>query len=446
MLAVREPGSMGFPWRYWLAISALGAMQGCAGCGGCDGCESHQQSNDTQSKGCVSCDPTGQPCKTSADCSAGYGCASDLFCAKRCKTSADCGYLETCKLGLCAPPLGWDGSGGTGATSDGAGAGPPTYPGLLCASLVQDASGGAGGLTATDASSDGSDAADGNGGVDGAGGADGAGAAGGADGAGGSGDGAVDGASADAPPDGDGSSVDANADAEGGAAVPCPPSAHGSLLVRIGTSCIDATEVTVAQYAEFIAVQPTFSSTSPGCEAVHDSGPVQTGAGCASLAFDPVGGGDLPVVCVTACAARAYCSWAGKSLCGPIANPAGGARYDPWLAACTADGDMRLPYCGPYDPARCQGAERAFDVDSGADGRVPVASAACHGPVAPYDQVHDLIGNVAELQDACGVNNACIVRGGSFATYGELDCETLAPGALLQTAGRYDVGFRCCAQ
>jgi hypothetical protein len=99
----------------------------------------------------------------------------------------------------------------------------------------------------------------------------------------------------------------------------CPSGLPGPAMVPAGafalpTMCIDATEVTNAHYAAFLA-----SSPAPG------SGP---GACTWNVRYEPLfhwppppERAAFPVVDVDWCDAFAYCAWAGKRLCG---DPGGG--------------------------------------------------------------------------------------------------------------------------
>lgn len=210
-----------------------------------------------------------------------------------------------------------------------------------------------------------------------------------------------------------------------------------------GTSyCIDDSEVTNAQYAQFLAdCQP--GAQVPGCS-FNTSFEPSTWPVDAQL--DP-----LPVVGVDWCDAAAYCAWAGKRLCGAIgggtATQLGSADDSEWFRACTNGGTTLYSYGDTYDSAACNGGEAA----PGA----PVAvqsSTSCRGTAAPFDGVYDLIANVAEWEDNCtgtaGAGDQCTWRGGSFATAAGLGptAERCAYTNDTGTRGEVadDVGFRCC--
>ena len=96
-----------------------------------------------------------------------------------------------------------------------------------------------------------------------------------------------------------------------GAALPCP-SPHGPSMVRVGTAsnnfCIDSSEVTVSQYAEFTAAKAGDAGGQPP-ECTWN----------ASYAAALGGGDNIPIAGIDWCDARAYCQWAGTKL------PAGSA-------------------------------------------------------------------------------------------------------------------------
>src|SRR5262249_39830790 len=94
----------------------------------------------------------------------------------------------------------------------------------------------------------------------------------------------------------------------------CPTGLPGPPLIAVpppsgGRFCIDATEVTNAQYAAFLATNPQTSLQPARCTSWNGT---YAGAYVGPL----TGRDDYPVVGVTWCDAFAYCKWAGKRLCG----------------------------------------------------------------------------------------------------------------------------------
>jgi formylglycine-generating enzyme required for sulfatase activity len=225
---------------------------------------------------------------------------------------------------------------------------------------------------------------------------------------------------------------------------PCP-SGRGPLMQRIGGGgrggfCIDATEVTNAQFALFLASQPD-AGGQPTCCAFN-------------TAFTPGGTwprpaaeASLPVVNVNWCDALGYCQWAGKRLCGARGDggvvPLGGAtnaQASEWFAACSRDGTRSYPYGSTFQAGICN--------TNGGPGRTADAGAftGCEG-----DKVYDLVGNVLEWENACngcpqdGGVGSCALRGGAYGypSNGDVSC-TFAEG-FSRDFRTGDVGFRCCA-
>jgi formylglycine-generating enzyme required for sulfatase activity len=228
----------------------------------------------------------------------------------------------------------------------------------------------------------------------------------------------------------------------------CPESHGGPELVRVGAFCIDATEVTNAQYAVFWNERR--QSTS-GQVAV-----------CAwNTSFTPEGGGGAPwpsgpererrpVVNVDWCDAYAFCQWAGKRLCGRIGQGSlarwrdtTDASVSQWTYACTSGGRLAWPYGNAYNPAACN-AERMAPT---AASLVDVASK----PGCRTDNgVYDLSGNVEEWTDACdaanGPNDLCAVVGASALHQNPNDLSCTGSPYPDRRSSQYELrGFRCCA-
>jgi formylglycine-generating enzyme required for sulfatase activity len=239
--------------------------------------------------------------------------------------------------------------------------------------------------------------------------------------------------------------ADAFADAPPDAPAACPGDG-GPRAIRVGAFCIDATEVTNADYARFLAADPSTLPMPPATCASNAS----YVPGAAS--WPPDAGHDtLPVVAVDWCDAYVYCAWIGKRLCGAIGGgPTPFASYaDPatsaWYLACSNAGALAYPYGAAYDPSACNGKDR--------DGGAPLAVgslASCAGGAS--SAIYDMSGNVYEWEDSCdgdvGASDHCRVRGGGFLTSGppvsaNLSCagDAAAPRG---TSAFVDVGFRCC--
>jgi sulfatase modifying factor 1 len=249
----------------------------------------------------------------------------------------------------------------------------------------------------------------------------------------------------------DGSS-DAGADAD---ANPCP-AAHGPAMVVVpslnpaGSFCIDSTEVTEAQYKEFLVANVDAGSQIAECVTANASFVPSVAAECGQHPFDAIAHATWPVTCIDWCDAYAYCAWAGKRLCGEIGRGAGRVDlahagdplHDQWFSACSAEGTRDYPYGAAYDASACNG----LDFDAGGE-VLPVGTVP--GCVGGYPGIYDMSGNASEWEDSCTDASAdagatCQLRGGSMVELsGQLRCDQ---GSLVsRMATNYNQGFRCCA-
>jgi formylglycine-generating enzyme required for sulfatase activity len=209
----------------------------------------------------------------------------------------------------------------------------------------------------------------------------------------------------------------------------------GPKMVRVGTFCIDETEVTLKQFREFTLdhVDPATVKSCEWKEAFADL-PVER----ANF--------DLPVDFVDWCDAKAYCEWAGKRLCGKIGGGAlktdpiytADASQDEWFRTCSDDGSLEYVYGNSYQPNVCN-TEQAHEMSR--VGTYP----GCMTKAG----VLDLLGNVFEWENACDEDASgnpaqakCAHRGGSAYT-GDTRCSEYATEARSFTAP--DLGFRCCS-
>jgi hypothetical protein len=215
-----------------------------------------------------------------------------------------------------------------------------------------------------------------------------------------------------------------------------------SVLVPLGFT-IDATEVTRAQYAAWLAVRPEEPRQSPQCEWNEDFEP---DAGCMAQASVCQGAdcGDHPQPCLDFCDAAAYCRDIGKQLCGGVdggSTDAAGADSE-WLLTCTANGKNRAISGDSFLSGQCN------DQTTSATTTVPVASKTdCQSPEPGYSGVFDLIGNLREWDDNCdtmsGRVDICHLRGGGF---GISAAAPFCNETVYAERGDFaeTVGFRCC--
>ena len=214
---------------------------------------------------------------------------------------------------------------------------------------------------------------------------------------------------------------------------------------------IDATEVTRAQYAAWLATNPSTDGQAGLCSWNASFTPDAT---CMAESFVCQGTGcaNHPQPCVDMCDAAAYCAAVGKRLCGGISGgPVSSTAVDlslniasksQWYNACTSNGVNQFTYGNSAVWGNCN------DYLSFSKTTVPVASMPeCQSPIPGYAGVFDLIGNLSEWEDNCygsaGQADMCTPRGFSF-----------GGGAAMPVCNQYTyanraaayatIGFRCC--
>ncbi len=246
----------------------------------------------------------------------------------------------------------------------------------------------------------------------------------------------------------------------GGAPETCPGDLPGPPSVEIpkpdgGFYCVDRTEVTNGQYAQFLATSPDPAGQDEVCS-WNDSFDPQTSTECDNVESQS----SLPVTCVDWCDAKKFCEWAGKELCGAITGgpvlPADFAEpgVDAWFSACSEDGMREFPYGNDYESESCIGIDSPF--------LEPVAAGMTTTCQGGYPGLYDMSGNVSEWENSCtgesSASDECLHRGGSLydadtigATGHTLRCNSSAAGdntpspALARRDLRHSlIGFRCC--
>jgi formylglycine-generating enzyme required for sulfatase activity len=204
-------------------------------------------------------------------------------------------------------------------------------------------------------------------------------------------------------------------------------------MVPAGSFCIDQTEVTNAQYHDFVAANPPTSDQPAEC-AWNGSWVPFNGQWTYQNTT-----ASYPITGVNWCQAYMFCKWAGKHLCGaPDGGSATSWASSAYYSACSHGGAHVFPYGDALDAGACNG------VEGGADASVPVPITTCAGG---YPGLFDMVGNVQEWIDHCdktdsGQNDSCFLSGSSYG-FGDPSCPSYVG---LPRDGLYDdLGFRCCS-
>lgn len=225
----------------------------------------------------------------------------------------------------------------------------------------------------------------------------------------------------------------------------CPRGRGPDMTLMPSGFCIDNTEVTVAQYNEFLAAALPVDTSGP-C-AFNTSYEVVSWVRNAFT--DP----SQPVAGIDWCDARDFCAWAGKRLCGRLGG--GSLGYDDyatnqaqWYVACSLGGAQRYVYGNQARTGACHLDNPSHDVGT----QAPVATfPEC---VVTGTRVYDLLGNLQEWTDACTEKempeeDRCRVMGGVWYFGSQyVDCYFADPSGgvgIPRAAADYHTGFRCCA-
>ncbi len=210
------------------------------------------------------------------------------------------------------------------------------------------------------------------------------------------------------------------------------------VFVAAGAFCIDAYEVTTADYQAFLAASDKEAGKPAYCSWNTTYKPTT-----------PSFGADTPATGMNWCAAQQYCLWAGKHLCGKVSDGTPitpeDASHSQWTYACTNGGTSEWS----ASPAQCVTASSGK-----AQPQSVFANKDCHGVGAPYDRVFGLTGNVREwdgagcetlVAGALPAGTRCGTRGGSHVTSdADAKCVTARDAEIDATAA--DFGLRCCKQ
>jgi sulfatase modifying factor 1 len=234
----------------------------------------------------------------------------------------------------------------------------------------------------------------------------------------------------------------------GDAGMPCPEFGDMKMVRVFGVQhsfCIDSTEVTQAQYQQFLDDAPDLSTlwVSKACKNANitDVKPIT---------FPPAPGtGSFPVGGVSYCDAEAFCSYAGKFVCGnlvdggPLApmdlnNP----QRDMWARACAGEKHRVYPYGDTYQASYCNGESQHNNTTTEVS-----TLTMC---VSLDGAIYDLSGNVWEWINSCNADSNladyCYARGGAHnGGEPELTCAFSGFQAPRQQA-QENLGIRCCAR
>lgn len=238
--------------------------------------------------------------------------------------------------------------------------------------------------------------------------------------------------------------ADAPADAPGGSDPECGTHKAGAMVYSgAGTKfCIDAREVTRGQYAAFVAAsdkkpQPAF------CDWNKDYALPISGLS-----------DDHPATNIDWCDAYEFCLWAGKHLCGAIADGA------PLYSTAAADSQWAFACENGSGTVYSTGTEPSTDTCRVGSTLGPASVNEypnCHGTKPPWTRVFNLSGNVREWDGAgCQTDRfkagmdatylssvGCGTRGGHHGT-SALSSQCQDPASLRINEKDGFTGFRCC--
>ena len=199
----------------------------------------------------------------------------------------------------------------------------------------------------------------------------------------------------------------------------CPDKVSGAPMVLIPVDegnpyCIDARQTTYGEYKQFVEAKgDDFSGQPPmWCDWNDDWEPKPWHRH--SAAYDVIvecgpsladANPNHAVRCLDFCDAWAYCSWAGKRLCGVrgadhgkvaeyegiASDELGQSARSEWLNVCTQAGTTKFAYGNEEQDGICADPVTAKDFDV-----LRTEENTCRGTLPPYDHVFDMTGSVGE--------------------------------------------------
>jgi len=256
------------------------------------------------------------------------------------------------------------------------------------------------------------------------------------------------------------------------------PGARGQWLIRVdiphGTCFwIDQHEVTVREYETWLENMPTdFDDWDVRCAWKSSIGPsdpsrnILDSCGAGIPDSEDGFGPEKPIRCVDFCDAEAFCRTSGEErghLCWE--NNASSsfepeAKPEQWEFACSNSAETQYPWgnepISSKDDRVCNVAQDELGscIGPGVTTCGP-ADVGVYRSCTTRDEIHDLIGNVAEWVFSCKKTNTlgdpnqpCKRYGGSYAQgLGAATCSTISSSvALAKNQRAADLGFRCCVE